>query len=480
MVVALLFSVPMAGSAAPEDELNYSPEAAAEYGLTEEYVADPYTIPVIGSLTFYKLDDIFTFEVKAKKATMIDVHVTDCCISGDWWRANVVSLVRRTEMADTTHSTQTAPGIPAANDSTWSPAAIVTKTPPRTMKAIITITAGNHIPGGFGAGMWVKFTTDGTSLTITPIPPKGEKYAVLICGDTPYTAYEAYIDGTGAWSGGLEDGTRGEGEYQPGFDEFWNDTVRMYDILVNKAGFDPNNVVVLWGDGTDWSSSHPTSVCDKYDASIVDYAATMGNVQGIFGVLAGVMTSNDSLFVWTFDHGATGPGRDSRTRGDSFLCLMDGWMTDVEFAELMNAIPYKYRTIFMQQCFSGGFIDDLTRGRDGRKTAIYTACRGDESGWRADDVNIPPGCVWENEDCWDSHSSSMLIAWHGEFDYYFMNALEWLTTEGTTVNADANGDGSVCSYEAFLWALAHDSVAAENPQYKDRGKVGWCWIVTNE
>ena len=75
----------------------------------------------------------------------------------------------------------------------------------------------------------------------------------------------------------------------------------------------------------------------------------------------------------------------------------------------------------MQQCYSGGFIDNLTSGAHGRKTAIFTACGGNQLGWRADDVSPSPD-AFENEP-WGQGQ----FADHGEFDYYFMCAL-WCAT----------------------------------------------------
>jgi hypothetical protein len=500
VVMALVLAVPLV-SQAQSPEKNYSEEAIKAYGNTGTYTADPYTAPVVFAVNFNNIDDVYTYKLKATSASMIDVHVTDCCVPGDWFRANIVRVKYTTTIvgveASSTHSTQTAAGTPGPDDPTWSPAAIVRASPKATITAIVTIAAANNCPAGLPAGMWVKFTTDGSALTITPIPQKGiaQKYALLICGDTPYTAYKAYTEGKGAWSGNLkrEAGDtavrEGSAEYGTSFEEFWDDTARMYKILVNKCGFDPANVIVLWGDGTDWAISHRSEVCNAYDttgAPIVDGAATIGNVQINCGYLASVMTTNDSLFVWTFDHGATGLGADGVKTGDSQLCLMDGNITDVQFASYLNAIPYQRRTIFMQQCFSGGFIDNLTITGHNGKTAIYTACQGNESAWRADNLSPDGGDAYENEAC-QNYLGTWLTASHGEFNYHFMNALEWKTPYGTAVNADSNplsagatGDGSCSSFEAFNFAKTRESYTIEHPQYKDYNKVGWSWIVTNK
>jgi len=111
---------------------------------------------------FYDLDDIVAFEVKARYGTYIGVSVADCCIPGDWWRANVVYLSGgHPVLAATTHS----------ETFDFSPAAVVPNVDgANLMKAVVTITCANSIPGGFGAGMYVKVTSDAKSIDIVPVP----------------------------------------------------------------------------------------------------------------------------------------------------------------------------------------------------------------------------------------------------------------------------------------------------------------------
>ena len=101
----------------------------------------------------------------------------------------------------------------------------------------------------------------------------------------------------------------------------------------------------------------------------------------------------------------------------------------------------------MQQCFSGGFIDDLTIEPHDAKTCIYTASRGDESAWRADDADPHPDAV-ENETCPECGTT----VHHGEFNYYFMSAHQCASSLGTPVNAHLEPpDGEISSYEAGEW-----------------------------
>lgn len=246
------------------------------------------------------------------------------------------------------------------------------------------------------------------------------KYAVLICGDVA----------------------------ESGYNEFWNDTLWMYKTLINK-GYTPERIFVLYGDGNDFISPNPRY---QYPQKVTDFAATSTWVNRVFDGLKngdaaiGVpkMTENDTLFLWAFDHGG---GNNPATLG-----LRDGYMSDTTFAAKVNAIPYETRTIFMQQCRSGGFIDNLTNN----KTYIYTACRSFENAHRADTENELFGDIWY---C------------HGEFNYHVICALSGAAPDGTGINADSNSNGKVSMTEAAAWNTNHEN-QPEVPQVDNTGGVG--------
>lgn len=312
------------------------------------------------------------------------------------------------------------------------------------------------------------------------------KVAVLICGDTPYTAFDAISNGYGTWNGGYENFIRTSDEEKQyletyGFDEFWSDVVWMYHILIEQGGFHPDNIYVLFGNGTDWNVSHPSDVPPKYISkygTMTDFSATLVNVRRVFNALAAgeqpvagtttiaKMTENDSLFVWTFDHGSTTGGGGVQT-GNSILCLMGTDITDTEFGSLLHAIPYKRAAVFMQQCYCGGFIDNVANSN----TFIATAVQGNQLAYRADNSNPFPDAV-ENE------TQNGIVCHHGEFDYYFMSAFEWRSPLGTAINANTQKPSKrISSTESFNWEKGHESEPG-NPQVKDTGGVGTKWIFT--
>jgi hypothetical protein len=262
-----------------------------------------------------------------------------------------------------------------------------------------------------------------------------------------------------------------EGDSPTWFDEFWNDTFLMYEILINK-GFEPDNIFVLYYNGSDHVSANPRYQPGSLENAhitgpITDYSATIANVTMVFNGLAngdpvnGIsqMTNDDFLFVWMFDHGGFDDTSDNWTHDPgepTYLCLMDGDIYASTIASLANPINYSRRTFVMQQCHSGGFIPHLSNN----DTVIITAA-GLENAHPADDSPTT-----ENE------IVSSVTYHHGEFNYHMMNALNWHTPIRNPITAqDANGNRSPSMEEVFNWIQTHES-QVETPQYDDTGSIG--------
>jgi hypothetical protein len=132
---------------------------------------------------------------------------------------------------------------------------------------------------------------------------------------------------------------------------------------------------------------------------------------------------------------------------------MDGCMSDSEFASYFNQIDYRHRAVAMQQCFSGGFIDNL----ENDTTVVMTAANCYESAWEGNEFEVCNGHVM----------------YHGEFNYWYMSALRGHKPlpGAQPVDQDTNGDGKVSFLEAFQYTLANDD-APEHPQYSDPGGLG--------
>jgi hypothetical protein len=110
----------------------------------------------------------------------------------------------------------------------------------------------------------------------------------------------------------------------------------------------------------------------------------------------------------------------------------------------------------MQQCRSGGFVDNLTGG----KSFISTACRADQNASAADT---------ENE------QYNGITYWHGEYNYHLISAISGQTPSGAAVNADADASGKISAVEVHQWIVSHDS-KTESPQMNDMGAVGSAYL----
>jgi hypothetical protein len=198
----------------------------------------------------------------------------------------------------------------------------------------------------------------------------------------------------------------------------------MHEALIATGCYTADSIYVAYGTGTDGTSTNP-----RYLASITDYAATGAGISSAFSDLGSVVGADDHLFVWSFDHG--GPWSGSETAGaqtgDSYLLTQDGSLRDDDFAALMAGLGYGSSTVFMQQCYSGGFINEL----DGiANTLTMTACRGDESAYRSS---------------WTDGGSH-----HGQFNLGVYEALTGLLPDGAAgTDVDTNGDGFITIDEIF-------------------------------
>jgi len=251
---------------------------------------------------------------------------------------------------------------------------------------------------------------------------------------------------------------------------YWNDLSKMYGIL-RASGYSAANIYVLYADGVARDTSMP-----------VNYSATRANITTVFNLLASKMSSLDKLYIMLNDHGAgilttaingyspgvyggvndtggdetgesyseatyhtdmTGDGdQNDPFRVDEVLNLWYDQITDDQFAAEVNKITnFGTMIIQMKQCFSGGFVADLTRPN----RIVMSSAAPTQVSWAHSSLN------------------------YGEFTFWYFAALTGSKPDGSgAVNADANGDGKVSILEAYNFARSHDS-ASETPFYEDNG-----------
>ncbi len=229
----------------------------------------------------------------------------------------------------------------------------------------------------------------------------------------------------------------GGGSISSNYARYYNDIVFIYETLIGY-GYHDDHIIVLFADGTDPSPDQPGGINSNPDLDgdgddDIQFATTLENLNTVFSTLASILTHEDQLFIYSTDHGGGG-GEDD---WDVYLV---GWGENIDdyiFAAMIEDIDCSSIIITMEQCYSGGFLDDLAG--DGR--VIATACRYDEVSWSGVE-----------------HSE------YDEFVYHWTSGVNGETPFGETTDADYNEDGYISMEEAFIYAEANDA-ARETPQY---------------
>jgi hypothetical protein len=206
---------------------------------------------------------------------------------------------------------------------------------------------------------------------------------------------------------------------------FWTDISLIYNTLITK-GYKKENIFVHFADAGG-SYGYQGIYNDDLDGPIVpsddiDYDASLASLQTTFDNLSGISTSNpeipmlghgDQLLIHFDSHGNS---YDLANMGSNLvLAGINGveFLYDYDLATMIEQIDCAQMLIVMQQCFSGGFIDDLsdyisypdTKCKNRR---IVTAVDYDETA-RTDYHLTGPVNVMGKV--------------YGEFDLYFYSAL---------------------------------------------------------
>jgi len=232
--------------------------------------------------------------------------------------------------------------------------------------------------------------------------------------------------------------------------EYWYDLVLTYKMLIDK-GFTHDHIYVLYGNGTDFASSH-ASYQNPYSNPITDYAVSRTDIQNIFNWLASgnasqgipALTNNDLLFIWWMGHGVG-----DASCNTSFAVSTTGeYVSDAELATWTSAVSYQRRAFVFMTCHSGGAMGNLQN---------------------ATTVTMP-SCT-----CTQTSISNMYDVVHGEWTYWVDGALQELLPSGTTVASDADNNNLVSLQETFNWGSAQPM--GTMPQLSDIGAIAPCTFI---
>lgn len=226
-------------------------------------------------------------------------------------------------------------------------------------------------------------------------------------------------------------------------ERYWNDCSFVFQTLVNKYGIPHEHISVIMSDGTD-PADDMHAIDGGYKSSPLDldfdgvpdirYAATKANVQQVLSGLSGSLKADDHLFFYVIDHGGS-----NDFDSQSYINLWGNeTLQDYELADYLSPMINDSVTVnvVLGQCFSGGFIGELTE----------------------------VGCVVAAASTGSEYSWACLDKPYDEFVYHWTSAINQATPDGTAVHSDADGNGQVSMAEAFAYAEMNDT-ASETPQY---------------
>ncbi len=253
---------------------------------------------------------------------------------------------------------------------------------------------------------------------------KKSNATLLKSGITPANCYAVII------SGGYDMANN--------WQRYWNDCSAIYSALVDVYNYEDDHIYTIMSDGT--STANDRRISGGYDSSPLDldgdgdndiqFSATRANITTVFNTLSGLLDSDDYLFIFVTDHG------DQESGQDALIYLWGETIRDDQFATEVNKVNAGEISIVMEQCYSGGFVDDLAS----LNRVIATACDFDET------------------------SCGMGYYTYDEFVFDWIAAIAGEDPNGNAVDADDNNDGFVSMQEAFGYADVHNA-CSETPQY---------------
>jgi hypothetical protein len=222
------------------------------------------------------------------------------------------------------------------------------------------------------------------------------------------------------------------------YTRYWNDLSFIYSTLKNKYGYTDDAIHVLYADGSRLGSED----LDGDGVNDIDHAATAAELDAALQAVNARLRGSGSLFFYSTNHG----GGANDGVDDATLYLWGELISDKEFAAKLTGVRCDLVVVTMEQCFSGGMLDELSAAYNANPSV--TACLA--SAATHDEVSY--ACDDEGD--------------YDEFVYHWTSAISGATPAGVVVAADKNGDGVVSFGEAFDYAQNADS-CRETPQLID-------------
>lgn len=239
---------------------------------------------------------------------------------------------------------------------------------------------------------------------------------------------------------------------------YYGDVQFIYNVLAHDYLLPDDHIVVCFADGLNPApdqsgglNSNP-DFDDDGDSDII-YDATATGVADGYADIAAKVGADDHLFIFTTDHGSPGKGGFDNPP-EVILNLWNGTLDDDTMEDWLDAMTAMSIHVVMEQCYSGGFLEEVVNAGAAQPRTFASAANASESSYA--------GATYPEYD---------------EYVYYWTGAVHGSIppSSGPGPGAlpgdpDMNSDGYVSMYEAATRAEEWDTYAQsgnEHPQWDD-------------
>ena len=235
---------------------------------------------------------------------------------------------------------------------------------------------------------------------------------------------------------------------------YYGDVQFIYNVLAHDYLIPDDHIIVCFSDGlnpapdlSNGLNSNP-DFDDDGDSDII-YDATSTGVTSGYNAINAMVGADDHLFIYTTDHGNSGKGGFDDPP-EVILNLWNGTLDDDVFMGYMDAFSAMSIHVVMEQCFSGGFYEEVINAGASQPRTFASAANASESSY-----------------------AGQPYPEYNEYVYFWTGAVHGSLPPTTSLpggalagNPDMNSDGSISMYEAAYKATEWD-IANEHPMWGD-------------
>lgn len=240
---------------------------------------------------------------------------------------------------------------------------------------------------------------------------------------------------------------------------YYGDVQFIYNVLVYDYLLPDDHIIVCFADGLNPApdqsgglNSNP-DFDDDGDSDII-YDATLAGVTNGYNDIASMVGSEDHLFIFTTDHGGLGKGGFDNPPEVILNLWNNQTLDDDVFEDWLNDLTAASIHVVMEQCYSGGFLEEVIHPSAEQPRTFASAANGSEYSWAG---NTYPE--------------------YDEYVYWWTGAMHGSVPPAGSYSGgalpgdpDLNSDGVVSMWEAYDRGKEWDYYAQtgqEHPQWDD-------------